>query len=104
MRECRIDRIRLCKTGSDERNASALRKTNPGSSLNSTLCSTPEILLGLEQRCESLNRNATQLRADDGQFRSNPHRRKKADLIPGIRALVQSVCWVWGQAEIRARC
>src|SRR6266566_9881859 len=101
MRECRIDRIRLCKTGSDERNAAALRKTNPGSSLNSTLCSTPEILLGLEQRCESLNRNATQLRADGGQFRSNPHKRKKVYLIPGIRALGSKGSVVWGQAEIR---
>src|SRR5580704_2164317 len=58
MRECRIDRIRLCKTGSDERNSSALFKTNAGSSTNSTLSSMPEILPDLEPRCESLNREA----------------------------------------------
>src|SRR5258706_16322790 len=58
MRECRIDRIRLCKTGSAERNSSALLKTNAGSSLNSTLSSMLEILPESEQRCGLLNRGA----------------------------------------------
>src|ERR1700722_1814493 len=54
MRECRIDRIRLCRTGSDERNSSALLTTNAGSSLNSTLSSMREILSD-----RSIGRNAS---------------------------------------------
>src|ERR1700704_1231098 len=57
MRECRIDRIRLCRTGSDERNLSALLMTNAGSSLNSTLSSMREILSD-----RSIGRNASTAR------------------------------------------
>src|SRR2546428_7862178 len=73
MRERRIDRIRLCRTGSDERNLSALLMTNAGSSLNRTLSSMREILSDRSivrnaSNCEARDRKSTRLNSSHDQI------------------------------------
>src|SRR5438445_1126388 len=67
MRERRIDRIRLCRTGSDERNLSALLMTNAGSSLNRTFGSMREILSDRSIVRNASNCEARKLGASHGQ-------------------------------------
>src|SRR5580704_1365556 len=51
-----MERTRLWRTGCEDRKTPALLKTNPGSSLNTTLSSIWEILLALECRSERVQR------------------------------------------------